>query len=86
MTVTSTVDPKLNLGAFGRTSIADISMAGATIKSDPAAHTVTIEKASATLQATTAEVLNSVFGTPLGKAPFKAGDPLGTFSFTATTE
>lgn len=86
VTVSSTVDPKLNLGSFGRTSIADISMAGATVKSDPVAHTVTIEKASATLQATTAEVLNSVFGTPLGKAPFKAGDPLGTFSFTATTE
>jgi hypothetical protein len=86
VTVSSTVDPKLNLGAFGRTSIADVSLAGATIKSDPAAHTVTIENASASLQATTAEVLNGVFGTPLGKAPFKAGDPLGTFSFTATTE
>ena len=61
-------------------------MSGATIKSDPARHTVTIENGKASLEETTATVLNSVFGTFEGKEPFKAGDPLGTFSFTATTE
>jgi hypothetical protein len=89
--VVSNIDPKLNLGSFGRTSIADISMTGATITSDPAAHTVTVSNATATLQETTAEVLNQVFGGPydamaVPHPTFAAGDPLGTFSFTATTE
>jgi hypothetical protein len=84
--VESTVSPKLNLGVLGRSSIADISLTGATIKSDATAHTVTVENATATLQAVTAETLNSVFGTPFEKAPFVAGDGLGTFSFTAQTQ
>ena len=91
VTVTSTVAPALNLGAFGRTSISDLSLAGATIKTDEAAKTVTIEKAAATLQATTAEVINGVFGTPykekaIPHPEFKAGDPLGVFTFTVATE
>jgi len=75
-----------NLGALGRSSIADLNLTGATITSDPATHKVTVTGATATLQALTAEVLNSVFGKPKGKAPFKAGDPLGVVSFEATTE
>jgi hypothetical protein len=75
-----------NLGPLGRVSIATLDMSGATIKSDPTAHTVTIENGKATLEETTATVLNEVFGKVEGKAPFAAGDPLGTFSFTATTE
>jgi hypothetical protein len=83
---------KANLGNLGRSSIADISLTGATVTADPAAHTVSVQNASATLQAVTAEVLNSVFVNPIEeatKAPqekFGAGDPLGTFSFTAQTE
>lgn len=89
--VTSNIDPKLNLGSFGRTSIADISLTGATISSDPNTRTVTVANASATLQETTAEVLNQVFGGPydamaIPHPTFAAGDPLGTFSFTASTE
>lgn len=84
--VESTVDPKLNLGNLKRNSIADVSLTGATVKSDSTAHTVTVENATATLQAVTAETLNSVFGAPLGKKPFVAGDGLGTFSFTAQTQ
>lgn len=89
--VSSTVDPKINLGPLGRSSIADLNLTGATIKSDPAAHTVTVENAVATLQEVTALTLNSVFGSPLeAKAipyeKFAAGDGLGTFSFTATTQ
>jgi hypothetical protein len=75
-----------NLGALGHPSIATLDMSGATIKSDPTAHTVTIENGKATLEESTATVLNGVFGKFEGKEPFKAGDPLGTFSFTATTE
>lgn len=86
------IDPKLNLGPLGRSSIANISLTGATVKSDPSARTVSVENATATLQAVTAETLNSVFVGPFEaitktKAePFVEGDPLGTFSFTAQTQ
>jgi hypothetical protein len=75
-----------NLGVLGRSSIADINTAVGTITSDSAAHTVSVLNATATLQAVTAEVLNSVFGKPKGKTPFAAGNGLGTFSFTAQTQ
>jgi hypothetical protein len=81
-----------NLGNLGRASIADISLTGATITSDPATHVISVQNASATLQAVTAETLNSVFITPIEKAlgapqeKFAAGDPLGVFSFTAQTQ
>ena len=86
------LDPKLNLGVLGRSSIADISLTGATVTADPATRTVSVQNASATLQAVTAEVLNSIFAGPfeaITKTPaekFAAGDPLGTFSFTAQTQ
>lgn len=71
-------------GNIGRNSIADVSLTGATVKSDPVAHTVTVENATATLQAVTAETLNQTFA---GKAQvFQAGDGLGTFTFTAQTQ
>ena len=84
--------PEANLGNLGRASIADINLTGATIVSDPATHVISVQNASATLQAVTAETLNSVFITPIEKAvgtpqeKFAAGDPLGTFSFTAQTQ
>jgi hypothetical protein len=91
VTVESTVDPKLNLGVLGRSSIADINLTGATITSDPVARTVTVTNAVATLQAVTAQTLNSVFGAPydaksIPHPTFSAGDGLGTFSFTAQTQ
>lgn len=74
-------------GLIGRSSIANINLSGATIKSDPIAHTVSVENASATLQAVTAETLNEVFAGPLKKGKvFVEGDSLGTFSFTAQTQ
>jgi hypothetical protein len=89
----STVSAEINkLGNLGRSSIANISLTGATIKSDPSARTVSIENASATLQAVTAETLNSVFVGPFEAVTktsaehFAEGDPLGTFSFTAQTQ
>jgi hypothetical protein len=89
--VESTISPKLNLGNLARSSIADVNLTGATVKSDPTAHTVTVENAVATLQAVTAETLNSVFGAPYDEAKiphekFAPGDGLGTFSFTAQTQ
>ncbi|HEY2334898.1 MAG TPA: hypothetical protein VGH58_07830 [Solirubrobacterales bacterium] len=92
VTITNPKTPEANLGNLGRASIADINLAGATITSDPTARTVSVQNASATLQAVTAETLNSVFITPIEKATkepqtkFAGGDPLGVFSFTAQTE
>lgn len=86
------IDPKLSLGPLGRSSIADISLVGATVTADTTTRTVTVLNASASLQAVTAETLNSVFVTPFeaitktAAEKFAAGDPLGTFSFTAQTQ
>ena len=90
--ITNPKTAEANLGNLGRASIADVSLTGATVISDPAAHTVSVQGATATLQAVTAETLNQVFITPIEKATatpqvkFAAGDPLGTFSFTAQTQ
>jgi hypothetical protein len=89
--VESTISSKLALGNLGRSSIADINLTGATIKSDPTTRTISVENAVATLQAVTAETLNSVFGAPWESAAvphpkFAPGDGLGVFSFTAQTQ
>lgn len=82
--------PEANLGNLGRASIADFVVGGVTV--DPATRTVSISNAAATLQAVTAETLNSVFIKPLEASfgpddvQFAAGDPLGSFSFTAVGE
>lgn len=91
VTVASTIDPKLNLGALGRSSIANLDLTGATVVSDPANRKVSVLNANATLQAVTAETLNSVFGAPLdAKAvphpKFVEGDSLGSFSFVVQTQ
>ena len=92
VTIENPKTPAANLGNLGRTSIADINLTGATITSDPTAHTVSVQNASATLQAVTAETLKAVFINEIEKATtfpqekFAAGDPLGTVSFTAQTQ
>jgi hypothetical protein len=89
VSITNEKTAELNKGNLGRSSIADINLTGATITSDPSTRTVSVQNASATLQAVTAEVLNSVFVEPIegkGKGIFAGGDPLGTFSFTAQTQ
>jgi hypothetical protein len=79
-----------NLGNLGRASIADLVIGPVTI--DSATRTISVTNATATLQAVTAETLNSVFIKPIEKeagpddVQFAAGDPLGTFSFTAQTQ
>ncbi len=89
----STVSEEINkLGNLGRSSIADISLAGATVKSDTTTRTVSIENASASLQAVTAETLNSVFVKPFEAftkteaEKFAGGDPLGSFSLAVQTQ
>ena len=89
VTIANPKTPELNLGNLGRASIADINLTGATITSNPATRTVSVQNASATLQAVTAATLNQVFVEPIegkGKGTFAGGDPLGTFSFTAQTQ
>jgi hypothetical protein len=92
VTIENPKTPEANLGNLGRSSIADIQLTGATITSNPITRTVSVQNASATLQAVTAETLNSVFITPIEKATsepqekFAAGDPLGVFSFTVQTQ
>jgi len=83
--------PELNKGNLGRASIADIQLTGATITSNPATRTISVQNASATLQEITALTLNEVFINPIEKTfgpqeKFAGGDPLGTFSFTAQTQ
>jgi hypothetical protein len=89
VTIENDKTPALNLGNLGRVSIADLNLTGATVNVDPATRTISIQNASATLQALTAATLNQVFVEPVegkGKTKFAAGDPLGTFSFSAQTE
>lgn len=88
--ITNPKTPAANLGNLGRASIADFVVGGVT--ADPATRTVTITNAAATLQAVTAETLNQVFIEPIEKSAgpddvkFAAGDPLGSFSFTAQAQ
>jgi hypothetical protein len=88
VTISNEKSPELNKGGLGRASIAEISLTGAAISADPTTRTISVQNAAATLQATTAEVLNAVFVEPIegkGKGIFAGGDPLGVFSFTART-
>jgi hypothetical protein len=90
VSITNPKTAEANLGNLGRASIADFVVGGVTI--DAATRTVTISNAAATLQAVTAETLNSVFVKPIeglagpDDVQFTAGDPLGSFSFTAQGE
>jgi len=89
VTIENPKTPELNLGKLQRSSIADINLTGATITSDPSTRKVSVQNASATLQEVTATTLNQVFVEPIegkGKGTFAAGDPLGTFAFTAQGE
>jgi hypothetical protein len=90
----SNASPELNQGALGRTSVADLAVAG--VVSNPQARTVAVS-ASATLQPIAASVLNAFVEVYKAAEPsplipdvspesINAGDPLGTFSFTAQTQ
>ena len=109
----SNASSSLNLGSLGRSSIADLTLIGASVTTDVTNRTVTVSNAQATLQPVSAEVLDAfrkVYEGFLTKAlqgpPFflteeqakakaeeetkedhiTAGNPLGTFAFTAKTQ
>jgi len=89
ITITNPKNAKANLGPLGRASIADIQLTAVSVDSGNRRISV---NGTATLQAVTAETLNAVFITPIEEATaepqekFAAGDPLGSFSFTAQTQ
>jgi len=96
VTIENPKTAKANLGNLGRVSIADVNLTAATVSIDPATRKVSVQNAVATLQGVTAETLNTVFIKGLEETielekdvkfkddvKFLAGDPLGTFSFTA---
>lgn len=122
----SNASEKLNLGNLGRSSIADLTLTGATVTIDATNRQVTVKNAQATLQPISAEVLEGfvkvyqayyeagVFKATCEALPeeckepaeqefakakakeaaekrvekdhITAGNPLGTFSFTAQTQ
>lgn len=128
----SNASEKLNLGNLGRSSIADLTLTGATITTDVTNRQITVKNAQATLQPISAEVLEGFVkvyqayyeagafkatcealpnecnsGVPAEKEAeeafarekakeaaekrvekdhIAAGNPLGTFSFTAQTQ
>ncbi|MGE5283157.1 MAG: hypothetical protein ACM3N0_12730 [Chloroflexota bacterium] len=71
-------------GPVGRSSIADLTLTGATVVADPVARTIEVKDAEAKLQAVAAATLNDVFNQPAPEPPpssnFVVGDPLGKFS------
>jgi hypothetical protein len=55
----SNASKELDLGALGRSSIADVPLTGATVTANAATHTISVQNASATLQPIAAEVLDA---------------------------
>jgi hypothetical protein len=71
-----------NPGNLGRVSIADLS--AALVTPEPKAGTIAVSDGALSLQVGTAQALNEAFAEPQGKTDvFKAGETLGTLSFTA---
>jgi hypothetical protein len=67
---------------FGVTPIATLDTAGASTSLDPGARIVTLTGAGAKINQFLAERLDEVFAKPKEKAPFAAGEPLGTVTVT----
>jgi hypothetical protein len=68
-------------GKLGRVPNALLDLSAATVGSDPAARTVSVANAILRMSAEGATALNTLYGTE-----FKAGDPLGSISFTAQAQ
>ena len=74
-------------GKVGRTPVGALSLAGASVSSDPAARTIGVTNATVSMDANLAAAFNEAFAKPLGKGSvFAAGEPLGTVSFTAQAQ
>lgn len=80
----------LDFGDMRRVSIA--TLAGAEVSADPVARTVSVERAAATLQPVTAEILDDFVELyeratkSGGREKLSGGDPLGTVSFAVQTQ
>jgi hypothetical protein len=68
-------------GKLGRVSVIDVDLGTATVSSDHRARTIAVSGARATLQASTAAILDEAVGE--SKGTFTAGELLGTVSFVA---
>ncbi|HEX8689743.1 MAG TPA: hypothetical protein VF729_05825 [Solirubrobacterales bacterium] len=68
-------------GKLGRVPNALLDLSAASVGSDPAARTVSVANAILRMSAEGAASLNQLYGTD-----FKAGDPLGSLSFTAQAQ
>ena len=77
-------------GAVGRSSLVDVAVEAKNVLANPTTRTIAIKGIAATLQATAAQTLNSVFNQPAPEPPpasnFVVGDPLGTFSMTVQAQ
>ena len=70
-----------NSGKHPQTPILELNMAAATVSADPAARTISVSGATATLNSILARSFNEAFAE--GKEDFRAGEALGMLSFTA---
>jgi hypothetical protein len=68
-------------GAVGRAPNSLLDLSGASFGSDPAARTISVANAVMRMTAEGAASLNTLYGTE-----FKAGDPVGSISFTAQAQ
>jgi hypothetical protein len=74
-------------GKLGRAPVGSLSLAGASVSSDPSARTITVTGAAVSMGANLAADFNEAFAKPLGKTnAFQGGEPLGTVSFTAQAQ
>ncbi|HSK51006.1 MAG TPA: hypothetical protein VK889_11015 [Solirubrobacterales bacterium] len=82
----------LDFGDMRRVSLATLAAAGAEVSTDPAARTVSVERAAATLQPVAAEILDDFVEAyeratkSGGKEKLSGGDPLGAVSFAVQTQ
>lgn len=77
-------------GLVGPTTIADLTLQGATVVANPVTRQIAIAGAEARLQAVAATTMNNVFNQPAPEPPpssnFIVGDSLGKFSLTVQAQ
>jgi hypothetical protein len=71
-------------GKKGQTTVLDLNMSSATVSADPTAHTVAVSGATASFNPTLAASFNEALANK--EEVFKAGEALGTLSFTVGAE
>jgi hypothetical protein len=74
-------------GKLGRVAVGPLSLAAASVSSDPAARTVSVANATVSMGANLAAAFNDAFAKPLKRSSvFAAGEVLGSISFTAQAQ